>query len=261
MEENNLTKFKLFLMVAIYFVTTSIAAFAFGILQPHIGVPTVIIQFTQFGPTIGVLVIALIFFKQRGWSVSYGLGFTPIVLRRLLVVIAMVVVIFAISIIWFQITGNQVDYKHPFSLSEPFWIIIIAQFIGAAGEEFGWRCFLQPLLQSRFSVTVTSIIVGLLWGVWHVGIFAEGWLYTLSFLLFTVSISLILGELLRKTNGSNLIIATLFHTLINLGLLLFFKEESGNVVAMATTAVACFIVAVAIIWIHAIRSKSSSKDT
>lgn len=34
-------------------------------------------------------------------------------------------------------------------------------------EEFGWRGFLAPLLQQRFSPLPASVLVGLIWGLWH----------------------------------------------------------------------------------------------
>lgn len=38
---------------------------------------------------------------------------------------------------------------------------------GALGEEFGWRGFGQPRLQSRYGTLYAALIVGVLWTVWH----------------------------------------------------------------------------------------------
>lgn len=35
------------------------------------------------------------------------------------------------------------------------------------GEEYGWRFFFQPLLQKRFGLKGGVLILGVLWGVWH----------------------------------------------------------------------------------------------
>ena len=35
------------------------------------------------------------------------------------------------------------------------------------GEEYGWRAFLQPLLQKRFGPRRGVLALGVLWGVWH----------------------------------------------------------------------------------------------
>ena len=35
------------------------------------------------------------------------------------------------------------------------------------GEEYGWRAFLQPLLQKRFGPRAGAVLLGVLWGLWH----------------------------------------------------------------------------------------------
>ncbi len=39
--------------------------------------------------------------------------------------------------------------------------------IGGGLEEIGWRGFLQPALQKRFSIVISSGIISLIWTVWH----------------------------------------------------------------------------------------------
>jgi membrane protease YdiL (CAAX protease family) len=39
------------------------------------------------------------------------------------------------------------------------------------GEEFGWRGFLLPRLQSRYNALVSGLIVGVAWATWHVPLF------------------------------------------------------------------------------------------
>lgn len=56
----------------------------------------------------------------------------------------------------------------------PFPLILIESFVwaflfgGALNEEPGWRGFALPRLQSRFSPLIASLIIGALWGLWHV---------------------------------------------------------------------------------------------
>ncbi len=35
------------------------------------------------------------------------------------------------------------------------------------GEEYGWRYYLQPLLQKKFGLRGGVVILGLVWGLWH----------------------------------------------------------------------------------------------
>lgn len=37
----------------------------------------------------------------------------------------------------------------------------------ALGEEYGWRGFLLPRLMKKFNLLYSSLILGLIWGIWH----------------------------------------------------------------------------------------------
>jgi len=65
-------------------------------------------------------------------------------------------------------------------LSRPVGILLHFLFIGTVGviqncattlgEEIGWRGFLVPELAKRFSFTLTSVLSGAIWALWHVPI-------------------------------------------------------------------------------------------
>ena len=44
------------------------------------------------------------------------------------------------------------------------FFLVMAPFFG---EEYGWRYFLQPLLQKRFGLRGGVIVLGIVWGLWH----------------------------------------------------------------------------------------------
>jgi membrane protease YdiL (CAAX protease family) len=62
------------------------------------------------------------------------------------------------------------------NLAQPlymFFPLFIMKFFldSGLGEELGWRGFLLPRLQARYSALVSSIIVGIVWGLWHLPLF------------------------------------------------------------------------------------------
>lgn len=78
-------------------------------------------------------------------------------------------------------------------------------FLGGALEELGWRGFLQPRLQQRFSALHASVGIGVVWGLWHVpmilggaGDFTVFWEYMLNIIVQSV----ILGWLYNNTKGA-----------------------------------------------------------
>jgi membrane protease YdiL (CAAX protease family) len=44
---------------------------------------------------------------------------------------------------------------------------IIVIILIAIGEEYGWRGFLLPRLMAKFSLFQSSLLLGLIWGIWH----------------------------------------------------------------------------------------------
>ncbi|WP_274649539.1 CPBP family intramembrane glutamic endopeptidase [Paenibacillus humicola] len=258
LQSAKLAKRQLWLIIIVYYVLASVVSLILGSVQPATGIPEVVIQLTQFGPAIAVFTVLAVILQSRNLhpSSSKAGGASPHAgSRRLVEAILIVLAVFVIALVWYRLSSRTIDYTAPSSLSYPFWLIVAAQFIGAVGEEIGWRMFLQPVLQTRFRVLASSVIVGLMWGVWHIGVFAEGWLFAGAFLLFTVSISVILGELLRGPRGYKLTTAAAMHTLINLGMLLWFKEESGDAYAMMTLALAFTIAAAGTLILHTVRAR------
>lgn len=82
----------------------------------------------------------------------------------------------------------------------------------ANGEEIGWRGYVLPRLQVKNSALLSSLIVGVVWGFWHLPKFlAPG--NTSSFALFMVKCipdAIIYTWLYNNTRGS-LLLVTLLH--------------------------------------------------
>jgi membrane protease YdiL (CAAX protease family) len=102
------------------------------------------------------------------------------------------------------------------------WILI-----GAAGEEIGWRSFLQPLLDRKYPIIISSLIVGLIWGLWHINHFINGPIFVFEFLLFTVSYSIVIMFLLKNTEYS-IFISSMFHTSLNISFKIFLENSYGD---------------------------------
>lgn len=42
-------------------------------------------------------------------------------------------------------------------------------FVMFLGEEYGWRYYLQPRMQKKFGVALGTVLLGIVWGLWHAG--------------------------------------------------------------------------------------------
>jgi membrane protease YdiL (CAAX protease family) len=108
-------------------------------------------------------------------------------------------------------------------------------FAGPLGEELGWRGFLLPELQNRFSAAKSSFIIGIIWYCWHIPLFFApfgtlvsgaplSFLPLLIYLIFVTCLSCIYTWLVNNSKGS-VVIAILIHLFINAGIaLLFFPD-------------------------------------
>jgi membrane protease YdiL (CAAX protease family) len=99
--------------------------------------------------------------------------------------------------------------------------LTIALVTGATGEELGWRGFLLPRLQERFTGLIASLIVGLIWALWHMPLWllpGYGWdsVPYWAFALTTISSSVIYTFVVNKTDGS-MLVASMIHLMTNFG--------------------------------------------
>lgn len=109
------------------------------------------------------------------------------------------------------------------SLNQPFpfspWYqalpaMAMALFIGPI-EEFGWRGLAQPLLQRKLSPFWAGLILGCIWGIWHIPAFLgsgtpqSAWDFG-PYFIGIVAIAVILTPLFNASKGS-LLISILYH--------------------------------------------------
>ena len=67
-------------------------------------------------------------------------------------------------------------------ITDPFkklttWVLIFSlifnfpfSFLAFFGEEYGWRYFLQPIMQKKFGLVGGVLLLGIVWGIWHLDI-------------------------------------------------------------------------------------------
>ena len=86
-------------------------------------------------------------------------------------------------------------------------------------EEFGWRGFAMPLLQRRMAPVWAGLVLGVIWGVWHLpAFFLSGtpqseWSF-MPFFVGAIAISLILTPMFNAARGS-ILLPALFHFQLN----------------------------------------------
>jgi len=99
--------------------------------------------------------------------------------------------------------------------------------LGSIGEEIGWRGFMLPLLLRKHSYLVSSILIGIFWGAWHLQFQAGIWVFFI-YMLLTIEMSVVISWLCEKTQG-NIVAAIIMHSSFNLCALILFENIVINV--------------------------------
>ncbi len=95
---------------------------------------------------------------------------------------------------------------------------------GPLGEELGWRGFALPRLLKRYDALKASLILGFLWGIWHLpatlcsGLPQQG-VSILAFILGGIALS-ILSTWLYNSTGGSILITALLHLTTNFSLVI-----------------------------------------
>ena len=117
-------------------------------------------------------------------------------------------------------SGKGVNSLTPISLPAAMLALVVQLTSGATGEELGWRGFLLREFQTRHSLLVSALLVGIVWGFWHLPVwFTLGYtgndlvLYIVYFLILVISLSVIMAVFYNRQG--NLLIPIWIHFLSN----------------------------------------------
>lgn len=88
----------------------------------------------------------------------------------------------------------------------------------ANGEEIGWRGYVLPRLQAKHSALVSSLIVGVIWGLWHLPKYLNHW-NAFAFLCFMIAVlaRAVLSTWLYNNTKGSLLLSVFFHASGNTG--------------------------------------------
>ncbi len=132
------------------------------------------------------------------------------------------------------------------------WSILFASLIPFI-EELGWRGYVLDRLQDRSSALVSSLILGVVWSLWHLPMFFIEGSYqaglgvgTLEFWLFIIGVvplSLVFSWIYNNTNRSTLAVI-LFHAMVNFTGELISITERADAIAILLWILAAIVITV-----------------
>jgi CAAX protease family protein len=168
------------------------------------------------GLTLGKDAVKSLLKRYLYWRVNWKWFLVALVLEPFLMLLGVYVNA--------RVTGVAPDFRNImayqiFGKSAPLWIFIAPFFLIdfiCNGEEIGWRGYVLPRLQARHSALISTLIVGVIWGFWHLPKFLSNW-NAVSFAWFmghTIAAAFLYTWVYNSTRGS-LLLVTLLHASSN----------------------------------------------
>lgn len=120
-----------------------------------------------------------------------------------------------------RLTGSSVPL--PQIAFDEAGYLFLALLIEAIGEELGWQGYAYPALRAKRNALWAALVLGAVWGLWHVIPYVQlgrstSWIVWQS--LNAIARRIVIVWLFENTSKS-VLIAVLFHTMINLTWALF----------------------------------------
>lgn len=177
-----------------------------------------------FGPTFAAFLLTLLYQGGNGLVqlLKRGVDFR---FRKvwLAAILLLPLVIFGGSVFAAILAGVRsfdpsVIANPPFALIAFFVILFTA---GPLQEEFGWRGYALPRLQSRFNALASSVILGFFWWLWHLpAVFIPGRFMADSLPVFlalaaVIMLTSVLFTWVYNNTDGSVLAALLMHTAMN----------------------------------------------
>lgn len=212
--------------VALFVVATFLASGILVLLQPLTRINPEVLSIVQFGPTVGAGITLVVFGSRVIRLLPDSIGWPQFM--RYVVLAALACALYAILVAVFAL-GIGMPFAGAFGVGGvPFFVVLVAQFVGALGEEIGWRGMMQPILEHRLRRIYAVLATGIVWAVWHVQVFAAGPSIAATFIAATVVFAMLIGYLTHGSIWQRIIIASTVHWFINITLYILAGDQTNN---------------------------------
>ncbi len=182
-----------------------------------------------FGPLVSATIVTAVYEGRKGLVALFIKAFDYHFDKRwwfavVLLLPFLVVVSFVVAVVLDGVVPFSEVFSNPLIVFPAFFSVLFLS--GPFEEEFGWRGYALPRLQAKYSAVLSSVVLGVIWGAWHIPQFlipGNGMFYKTPFLTFMLTIvaaTILFTWVYNSTNGS-LLAMLLMHTAFNLSMFTF----------------------------------------
>ena len=231
MKKNAALLFILFTFILTWSVEVPAALTKYGYV--NIGISKGLQTICTLSPGLVAIILTAIVFKRAGLKfLLNAIIWWRVKFKWYLIIIILGIALCGISLLVFDSIYQQNNIPDaPYNFV--FYFILILP-LSALWEEIGWRGFLLPALQKKYSPLKASLLIGFVWGLWHLPVYLainpygdKTIVYFLFMFIGCFALSIIETWLYNSTMGS-LFICILFHNAINTSAAYFYGNLKGN---------------------------------
>ncbi len=178
--------------------------------------------YASWTPNIAAFIVIGLILQEKGGirRLLRGWGKWRVGLRWYVAAISPLFISF-LAVAIFLMSGGESTYPVQPVIAPLVISLVLSTITGAMGEELGWRGFLLPRFQRQLDSFLSSLIVGVIWALWHLPLWllpGLGWDATpyWAFALAAISTSVLMTWVLNNTGGS-LLMVSIVHLTMNYG--------------------------------------------
>lgn len=205
-------------------------------------------SWAALGPTIGALITIFLFYGRGGLKKLFHQFRLKFPNKKALLFIVSPLLFFVLGFLIYRIVNNEWFDFEMFSYNnwaspKEILVWVLPLFTYAIFEEIGWRGFLLPHLQEKYSAWMSTIYLTIIWALWHIPFFFYRFDFSvfmsIGFLFGIFVGSVILTSVYNSSKGF-LVPVIMFHFLNNL-CSMFDKEIIVAVLSTGFVFIAIYI--------------------
>jgi membrane protease YdiL (CAAX protease family) len=181
-------------------------------------------SFAAIGPALAAFITSYLFYGKNGvYALTEKIKFPSLSLKTKQIILSPIL-FFAVGFILYAIVKKDwFSFKHyaliNWSSIGSFYIWFLPLLTYSIFEEIGWRGFLLPHLQEKYNALKATIILTIIWVLWHIPFFFYRFNFSLGISIgffFGIFVGAIILTFIYNSGRGNLIPVMLFHFLNNL---------------------------------------------
>lgn len=191
----------------------------------------------EMAPTLGILLICTCI---ADWSCLQNMNWRLFKNMKSILLSFMISAVIVVSAALIMSLSGNAYISNGYSIKLTI-VTVLLSLIGCVGEEIGWRGFMLPAFNEKYSLFISAVFTGILWGAWHFGkIISYGILGYIMFIVLITEFSIVMAWIYLKFNA-NMMCMVSFHLGINTAAIFLLTGREGIMFYITASIISAFV--------------------